>query len=259
MDIFNSPVFISLALGLAASANVLLGGFLVVGLKRHFNTILGLSGGVMIGVVAFEVLPEVAELLHELEGSISSNVVMSMFVLGIILFHFLSKILPLHEHGHHDDHEHHSHSKQISSVGIYGAIIMTIHSFIDGFGIGVAFSVSSAVGLAVALAVISHNISDGVNTTSTLLKNKVSSLNTKIILTANVLAPLLGVISSFFFNLSSKFVLMYLAFFAGSILYLAISDILPHAHSDLKNKTPLLATLLGIIFIFVISLVVPHS
>jgi zinc transporter ZupT len=148
---------------------------------------------------------------------------------------------------------------QISSVGIYGAVIMIIHSFIDGFGIGVAFSISSAVGLSVALAVISHNISDGVNTTSTLLKNKVSDLNTKIILTTNVLAPLLGVISSFFFNLSSKFVLLYLAFFSGSILYLAISDILPHAHSDLKNKTPLLATLFGIVFIFVITLVVPHS
>jgi zinc transporter ZupT len=258
----NSYIWLPLTLGILASANIALGGFLVFKFKKYFNIFLGFSGGVMIATVTFEVLPEIIEILGRASSETLTLISMSFVVLGIILFHFLSKILPLHEHGHHIDHDDHSHAHEHfganTRLGIYGALIMIVHSFIDGLGIGVGFALSASVGLTIALAVMSHNISDGVNTVSTLIKNKVSNTKFKIILGLNIAAPLLGVLTSFFLSINEIFVLAYLSFFSGSILYLAISDILPHAHSHVNDKKPLMATLVGILFLFTLTILFHH-
>jgi ZIP family zinc transporter len=138
---------------------------------------------------------------------------------------------------------------------------MILHSFIDGLGIGFGFQSSVYIGLSVAIAVLAHNFSDGVNIISTLLhenfqknakKIKISMQN-KILFILNIFAPLLGIIASSLLTVSENFLLIYLSFFAGSILYLALSDILPQAHSDKHNKTPVFATLSAVLFIFLIT------
>jgi zinc transporter ZupT len=249
---------ITLLFGALASLNVFLGSFLTVRLEKHFNTILGLAGGVMIGTVAFEVIPEIVELLHAHETFWTSKASSIFFILGIVLFHFLSKILPLHEHGHHD-HGHHSHIKTSSKLGLYGAMVMIAHSFIDGLGIGIGFSSSVALGISISLAVLIHNLSDGINTTSTLLSNNMSSKSFKRMVALSISAPFLGVLTSFFIEIPETWLLYYLSFFTGSILYLAISDILPYAHSHSDNKKPILATLMGLIAVFILSLFLTHA
>lgn len=247
--------------GILASFNVLVGSVITLRLEKYFNIVLGLSGGIMMGTIAFEVLPEIFHLLEGFEKENITVLTMSCFILGVLGFHFLSKLLPLHEHGQHDEHEqsHHSHLNSSTKLGIYGAVAMILHSFIDGFGIGVSFTNSLSLGLSVALAVLMHNLSDGINTSSTLLINGVKNLKFKILMSLSILAPLSGVIASLFLKLSEKFVLLYLAFFAGSILYLAISEILPHAHSHTTDKKPLLATIVGVMIVLTISLLIPHA
>jgi zinc transporter ZupT len=261
MNLSNLNIWLPIAFGLFASLNILLGAVLVIKYKKYFNIILGFSGGVMIATALFEVLPEIIEILHKEESLTLLSMI--FIVLGICLFHFLSKVLPLHEHGHHLDHDDYSHSHEHFStntnLGIYGSIVMIFHSFIDGLGIGIGFAVSVSVGMIVAIAVMSHNISDGINTLSTLMKNKVSNVKLKVLLGLSILSPLLGVFFSFLFSVNEIAILLYLSFFVGSILYLAISDILPHAHSDSSNKKPLIATLLGILFILFLTILLPHS
>lgn len=255
-----STSILALIFGLASSFNVWLGSFITLRLEKHFNIILGVAGGAMIGTVAFEVLPEIVEMLHVFDDEWSVKSVGIFFMVGVMLLHFLSKILPLHEHGQHDhdSHNHHTHLHTSSRLGIYGAVVMIAHAFIDGFGIGVGFMTSVSLGLTMALAVLLHNISDGVNTSTTLLLNNIKGSRFKIIMSLSILAPLLGVLASFIFNVSDKFVLYYLSFFAGSILYLAISEILPHAHSHSKNKSPILGTIFGVTIIFIASLIFTH-
>lgn len=253
MDILtNSPMLASFFLGILASINILLGGLLVIRLKKHFNTILGISGGVMIATVAFEVLPEIFKKVYSLGVFTSTLPISISFITGILLFHFLSKVLPLHEHGHHEDSHGHNHTHTASSVGSLGTIVMVLHSFVDGFGIGTGFSVSMTTGIVIALAVMSHNISDGINTASNLIRNKIVSFKFKILFSLSIFAPLLGVFASFLFSLNESFLLIFLSFFSGSILYLAVSDILPYAHSNTNSKVPIVGTLAGVLFVFVI-------
>jgi ZIP family zinc transporter len=248
-------------IALLTSINVFIGGYLVLKFKKYFNTILGFAGGIMLSVISFEILPEIIEISTHLENTYIASF---FFIFGILLFHIISHFFPLHEHGHHDEEHAHDHSEHHhGGLGVYGTALIIIHSFLDGLGIGLSFLVSPTLGISVALAVLAHNFSDGVNTVSTLLHGNYKKVKLKILFGISILAPLLGILSSQFlentFLNSEIFILGYLSFFSGSILYLALSDILPHAHSDKKNKMPIFATLLAVVFVFIITLLTPHS
>ena len=60
------------------------------------------------------------------------------------------------------------------------------------------------------------------------------------------LAPVLF----FLFTLPGTTLAIYLGFFAGFILYIAASDILPQAHSKKSTRLTLVLTILGAIFMF---------
>jgi len=63
----------------------------------------------------------------------------------------------------------------------------------------------------------------------------------------------LGGFSTLFFTLSEKTLLIYLGFFAGFLLYIGVSDILPEAHSKNSSMKTVLMTVIGVLFIFVIT------
>jgi len=120
---------------------------------------------------------------------------------------------------------------------------------------GVGFKISTGLGVAVAIAVIGHAFSDGLNTGSLMLLNKNSARKTFAMVAINALAPVLGVLSVRFFNLSSGFLLIYLGFFAGIILYISLEDILPEAHSGDSSWKTLALTVLGVLFILGLSII----
>jgi ZIP family zinc transporter len=215
----------------------------------------------MLSVVAFEVLPELFELSHEQNSGMAASLAI---LFGFLSFHTISFFFPMHEHGHYEEelHNHthaHSHKSDHVSLGIYGVILMIIHSFIDGFGIGLGFEVSLGLGLAISIAVITHNFSDGINTVSTLILSKASNLKLKLLLGLNIVAPLLGILAGKYVQIPDSYLVLYLGFFSGSILYLAISDILPQAHKDRSQITPIIATLLGVLFVAFITILIPHG
>ena len=75
----------------------------------------------------------------------------------------------------------------------------------------------------------------------------------KIIFSLNILAPILGVLVSKLITIDDFLIYIYLGVFSGSILYLAISDILPHAHADKNKKMPIIATVVGVLFVITIT------
>jgi ZIP family zinc transporter len=106
------------------------------------------------------------------------------------------------------------------------------HSFLDGVGIGFGFQISENVGILIAVAVIAHDFSDGLNTVSLVLTHKGIEKTTLSMLVLDALAPLLGALSTLFFSLPESSLLLYLGFFAGFLLNIGASDILPEAHSQ---------------------------
>jgi zinc transporter ZupT len=173
---------------------------------------------------------------------------MVTFVSGFLLFHIIEKFILLHN-THESQYGPHRHPY----VGIAGAIALCGHSFLDGLSIGIAFKVSSAVGAAVAIAVIAHRFVDGFNTTNVMIyhQNKPSTARRMLIIAS--IMPIVGGLSALLFDLSETILALYLGFFAGFLLYLGASDILPQAHSKSSSRFTIGLTVLGVVFMFVIT------
>ena len=101
---------------------------------------MGFVAGVLLGVVCFDIFPEIIEQIKSL--SIDPVRIMVALVFGFLLFHILEKAILIH-HAHEGDYAEHIHPQ----VGILSALALIGHSFLDGFGIGLGFQINPAVGI----------------------------------------------------------------------------------------------------------------
>lgn len=223
-----------------------LGGLTALKYKDRFHLILGFTAGVLLGVISFDILPEIFRLLGEVK--MEPIIPMIALVVGFLAFHILEKTLLLHL-AQEEEYGKHKHP----TVGIFSAIALSGHSFLDGIGIGLGFQVSSSVGLLVALAVIAHDFSDGLNTVTLVLSHKNSSKKALFFLFIDALTPVLGALSTLFFTMPASYLIIYLGFFAGFLLYIGASDILPEAHSQHSSAGTIVMTVIGVVFIFLVT------
>ncbi|HTE48450.1 MAG TPA: ZIP family metal transporter, partial [Candidatus Paceibacterota bacterium] len=167
---------------------------------------------------------------------------------GFIIYTILDRFVFFHSH-HGDDPEHHDEQK-INRRGILGAGSLSIHSFLDGAAIGLAFKVSPSVGTIVAIAVLVHDFSDGINTVNLILKNSGTRAQAFKWLLLDAIAPVLGVTSTLFFSVPESALGIILAIFTGFFLYIGASDLLPESHHSHPTAWTTFATVLGIAVLF---------
>ncbi len=231
---------------LAASIAALAGGYTALRSRKWLNRTLALTAGLVLGLVMFDLLPEIFNIVKS--DNLDPTYPMIAMASGFLLFHLFERFVPLHESSE-EAYETHQHPR----LGTARAIALTGHSFMDGLSIGVAFQVSSAVGLAVSLAVVGHRFADGFDTTTFMVfhKNKLSHIKNWMALV--VIMPVVGGLLSLTFNLSEKVLGIYLGFFAGFILYIAASNLLPQAHSKNYPRSYFGLTLAGVVFLFIVT------
>ena len=236
----------AILLSIAAFVSTFIGGLFAIKNKDRLHLIMGFTAGVLLGVVSFDILPEVVNLVRENNFDITGPMV--ALVVGFLVFHILEKTISIH-HAHEEEYAEHKHPH----IGIANALALIGHSFMDGMSIGLGFQVSGAVGILVAIAVISHDFTDGMNTVSLMLNHKNSPPKAKLFLFLDALAPVLGAASTLLFVIPQNFLVLYLGFFAGFLLYIGASDILPEAHSKHSSWKTILLTVLGAALIFAIT------
>ncbi len=217
-----------------------LGGLFALKFKDQLHLILGFSAGAVIGVAFFDLLPEAIELGGQ---QYSSSTLTTVVALGFVIFMVLDRLFSLHAH---DD----EHCENVNHRGRIGATTLSIHSFLDGAAIGLAFKVSPSVGAIVALAVLAHDFSDGINTINLIIKNKGSRQQAFQWLIVDALAPALGALSTLFFSVSEATLGIILALFCGFFLYIGASDLLPESHHRHPAFLTTATTLLGILVLF---------
>ncbi|HEY1645893.1 MAG TPA: ZIP family metal transporter [Candidatus Saccharimonadales bacterium] len=233
-------------LSIGTFISTLTGGLTALHHRKYIKWILGLTAGVIVGVVTFDLLPEIFSIVSI--NHLDSTYPMVALAVGFLLFHISEKYLLMH-HAEEKQYGRHRHPQ----VGILSALALSGHSFLDGVGIGLGFQISPAVGLAVAIAVIGHDFADGLNTVSLMLTHKNSSKRARRLLLLDATTPVLGVLSTRLFHLSEPGLILYLGFFAGFLLYIGASDILPQAHEDGSTKLTIGLTVVGVIFMFIVT------
>jgi ZIP family zinc transporter len=207
-----------LALGTVMST--LAGGAFALRASARLRLVLAFTTGVVLGVVCFDVLPEIFDLATSHRVDVARP--MSMLVLGFLLFRSVDALMV-------------SRSRQRSvgaraeelfvgrhpHAGIVAGLALAGHSAFDGVSIGVAFQVSPAIGTTVAMAVLAHDFADGINTVGIVLAHGNSPRRARIMLALDAAAPLAGAASTLLVRFPPNALVLYLGFFAGFLLHVA--------------------------------------
>ncbi|MFB8114114.1 MULTISPECIES: ZIP family metal transporter [Streptomyces] len=229
---------------LGAFLMTLAGGWVAQRVSDRRHLVLGFAGGLMLGVVGLDLLPEAVEAAGGILFGVPAALL--LFVGGFLTAHLVERSLAVRQAAHGAGEE------RVPQVGLTAAAAMVGHSLMDGVALGAAFQVGGGMGAAVALAVITHDFADGFNTYTITSLYGNARRKALLMLYADALAPIVGAATTLLFTLPEELLGCYLGFFGGALLYLAAAEILPEAHHDHPARSTLLCTVAGVGFIWLV-------
>lgn len=226
-----------IGLGIAASLATLLGGSLALGFQRRITIVLGLAAGVVLGVALFDLVPES---LAMAQGIYAPTTIFFFVAIGLGSYLALTRMLG-------------KAGLRVSGWRNHlGPASLTLHSFLDGMGIGLAFQVSPQIGWTVALAVLTHDLADGINTVSLSLATT-EQATAKRWLYINGAAPLVGVLAGLVMRVPDYILAPLLAIFGGAFLFIGACELVPRSYARDPRMRVTLAILAGMILMMVVT------
>src|SRR4051794_39087933 len=142
---------------LGAFLMTLAGGWTAQRVTDRRHLVLGLAGGLMLGVVGLDLLPEA---LKAAGGEVFGvPAALLLFVAGFLLAHLVERLLAGRQASHGGD----EHLHRAPEVGLTAAAAMVGHSAMDGVAIGAAFQVGGGMGTAGAPAGVAPHLRGGVH------------------------------------------------------------------------------------------------
>jgi zinc and cadmium transporter len=204
--------------------------------------------GTLLGAAFLEIIPHAYELSRDLHQ-------ISLIVLiGILVFFILEKLLVWrHCHGSHCE----NHSPVVNHDVKKGSILIIgdcFHNFIDGILIASAFIVDINLGLITALAIIVHEIPQEISNFSILINSGYSLSRTLLMNIITGCTMIIGAVLAYFVLNDLEFLIpIILSFAASSMIYVAISDLIPSLHKKVEIKQTFQQTFsifLGVLIIY---------
>ena len=198
--------------------------------------------GALLGVALLDLLPEALRLLAPAR-------VLGTLLAGILVFFTLEKLVLL-RHCHADECEVHGATATILFIGD------AFHNFIDGAIVSVAVMSSVGLGINTAIAVAAHEIPQEVGDVAILLASGYSRGRALLLNIVSAGSSLVGALLAFGAVELIPGVRPYvLAMSAASLLYIAMSDLIPDLHrgeidANAARQVLLIAAGIGTIVFF---------
>lgn len=238
----------AILVSLGAFASAFAGGVVALRAARYVGLIIAVGAGIRIGAGFFDLIPEAASLLR---GSLDT--VMLATAVGFLAFYVIEKLTTVHV-GHEAaaelDHGEATHRH----VGVIGASGISVHSFLDGVALAAGLAVGGGLGLVIAVVVIVHRFSDGISVVSLLLASRTPVRTTYRWVSIVAIAPMLGVLLGLAVTIPDDILGVMLAVFAGFFLYVGAAELLPEAHRSDRSRWVVVATLGGVVAIYIFSI-----
>jgi ZIP family zinc transporter len=228
--------------------SAIVGGLLALRATRQVGLIIAVGAGIRIGAAFFDLIPEAVD---HLGGSLDAAMLAT--AVGFLAFYAIEKLTTLHV-GHETATELEHGESAHRHVGLIGASGMSLHSFLDGVAIAAALNVGGGLGLVIAAVVIIHRFSDGVGIVSLLLASRFPRAQAYRWVAYVAVAPVVGVIVGLLLPLPEAMLGAMLGIFAGFFLYIGAAELLPEAHRSDRSRLVVLATLAGVVAIYLFSL-----
>lgn len=227
-------------LALLAGLFAYLGSSFARRFSDRLHVILAFSGGAVLGVAFFHLLPEASELL----GDLRMPLLLAAGGFAAILTG--DQLFSLHEHEDCDNPRHR---------GEFSAMAMLLHGMVDGLAVALGFLASPAIGIGMAVAVLAHKFSDGVAISASVMR--MPKEKQWIWVGLNAAMPISGATLGLAFAPSTAVLGYVLSVFAGMFLYVGAGDLINEAHHEHPGVVTTLATLAGMAAIFGLSRLLP--
>lgn len=187
--------------------------------------------GALLGAAFLNALPEALELSGN-PAQITATV-----LFGILLFFILEKLV-LWRHCHMDECEAHdpltataAHSHDRGRSGMLIMLGDTFHNFVDGILIAAAFMVDVQLGIVTAIAIIAHEIPQEAGDFLILLNSGYTRRQALLFNLLSSAATLIGGMLTYFMLQDMNHLLpSLLGLAAASMIYVAMSDLIPGLH-----------------------------
>jgi ZIP family zinc transporter len=212
--------------------------------KRLVIFAVGFSFTVILGLILFDLLPEIYE---------TKNIYLVIPVLcGLLLLVFLDKLIPHHHHEHHDDHddiiEHNNHLNHISVVTI---IALAIHNMIEGLSLYNVSLTNIKSGILMMIGISLHNIPLGFQIGNSLNSKKYS----KLLIFLLCISSFIGALIMILFGSPSEMVIsILLSITLGMLLYILIFELFNEVRINIKKKETIYGIIIGIIILIITNI-----
>lgn len=202
--------------------------------KKIQSFLLGLTGGFMLFIVTFHLLPE-AFLLGGLLVAILG------VILGILLVVILEGMIQVQ-----------SKNTFMRSAILLG-ISIAVHNFPEGLALGSSFIATAEFGSVLSLAMLLHNIPEGISMAIPMKINKTPGGRIVLLTILTGLPTGIGAfIGAYVGMISNTLVSLCLSFAGGTMLYIICDEIIPSAKTLHKGRVSSIALVIGFIIGFIV-------
>lgn len=196
--------------------------------KKIITPLLAFAAGSFLGVSFLDLLPEAVESVSEVHPVFIATLV------GFGAFFTLERLIMRYFSGHSHDHNHSEHTESLPFLVVLGD---TLHNFLDGIVIALAFIANPSLGLVTALAIAAHEIPQEIGDFAILLSQGWGKGKIILVNILSSLVTVLGVLLGTWGGLRLEPHLpLLLGGVAGVFIYIASSDLIPEVHHRAGHK-----------------------
>lgn len=210
----------------------------------------GLSFIVMLGMILFDIIPEIGEILIFYPNSQKWGIILGFTTLGILLLKGLDMIIPHHHHEHKENEKNKTeHNEHLFHISFVTSLSLMLHNIIEGISIYVTGIGNFKAGLMMAMAVSLHNIPLGMEIAVGLESSKAKQKIKWISILCLTLSSLLGSSVLFLFQVSMNITVeaCILCTTFGMLLYIALLELLKEIWMYRKEKMIYIGLAIGIL------------
>ena len=220
-------------------------GILTIAMKREnmwgiIFILVSFAAGVLLGTSFFHLLPESSSELG-LENAVR------IFIIGFTSFYLLERIIRW-RHCHEVECQIHPASR-LALIGD------SIHNFIDGVAIAIAYVVDVNLGIMTTIAVVAHEIPQELGDFGVLVFGGYTVRKALLFNFLTAMTAIFGALLGYFF-VAEKYLPYIIAFAGGNFTYIATSDLIPELHKETdlgKSFASFIVFVSGLILVYLLG------
>jgi zinc transporter, ZIP family len=211
---------------------------------RTLSFILEFSGGLMVSVVYFELLPEA----FDIGGTLSVTTGFFLGILIMLVFDNIIKNINLFQSKKYNKH--------LIKTGIIIIIGLSLHNFPEGFAVGTGFQASTELGIKLLAVIILHDIPEGVAAAIPIKAGGAKAITAFLMTIVTGIPMMIGTIAGAYLGkVSVVFIAICLGLAGGAMVYVVFCELIPESKRIYSGRFSALGSICGVCCGIIFSIV----